>query len=129
MTRVHELSLAMSLVDLAAGCAREAAGAGTGGGRVEAVHVRIGALTGVDGDALRFAFDAASDGTPLAGARLVVEHVPVAVFCGGCGAERTLDEPFRLRCPVCGAPAARVVRGREIELAALEVSEIVSAHR
>ena len=121
---MHELSIAMSLIDLASERAAE-----VGGGRIEAVHVRLGALAGVVEEALRFSFEVAAHGTPLDGARLVVERVPVAIFCAGCGAERVLEEPLRFRCPVCDAPAADLVRGREIELTALEVEDDALAHR
>lgn len=115
---MHELSVAVRLVELAEQKARQLEGA-----RVEAVHLRLGALAGVAKEALLFAFDAASKGTRLAGARLVIEEVPVVVFCAGCRAERVPDEPLRFRCPVCGAPASDVLRGRELELTALEVSD------
>jgi len=121
---VHELSIAMSLVELASDRAAE-----IGGARVAAVHVQLGALAGVVEEALRFSFDAAAGGTALDGARLVVDRVPVAVLCAPCGVERVLDEPLRFRCPVCGAPATNVVRGREIELTALEVEEHATADR
>lgn len=126
---MHELSIAVSLVDLAAERIAELDDADPAGTRVEAVHVRLGALAGVAEEALRFSFEAACRGTPLDGARLVVERVPVAVWCTTCGTERAPDDPFRFRCPVCGEPAARVVRGREIELTALEVEAHVPAHR
>ncbi|HET7265859.1 MAG TPA: hydrogenase maturation nickel metallochaperone HypA [bacterium] len=115
---MHELSIAVDLVELAAERAGE-----IGGRRVEAVHVRLGALAGVVEESLRFSFDLAAGGTPVDGARLVVERVPVTVFCAACGAERILEEPLRFRCPVCGAPAGDVVRGREIVLTALEVDD------
>jgi hydrogenase nickel incorporation protein HypA/HybF len=121
---VHELSIAVSLVELASEQAAE-----IGRARVEAVHVRLGALAGVVEEALRFSFDLAAGGTPVDGARLVVERVPVAVFCAACGAERVLDEPLRFHCPVCGGPAGDLVRGREIELTALEVEEHAAADR
>ncbi len=118
---MHELSVAIGLVGLAERKAGQLEGA-----RVEAVHVRLGALAGVAGEALRFAFDAASRGTRLEGARLVIEEVPVVVFCAGCQAERVLDEPLRFRCPACGARASDVLRGRELELTALEVRDAPS---
>ncbi len=120
---MHELSIALSVVDVATERAREA-----GGGRVEAVHLRVGALSGVASDALRFAFDAACEGTPLAGARLVIEEVPLAAFCPTCRAERML-RAARLRCPVCGTPTPELVRGTELEVTALEVEEDVSTYR
>jgi hydrogenase nickel incorporation protein HypA/HybF len=121
---VHELSIAIRLVELAGEHTGE-----IGGGRVEAVHVRLGTLAGVAEDALRFSFDVATRGTLLGGARLIVERVPATIFCAGCRAERALEEPFRFCCPVCGAPAADLVGGREIELTALEVHDHAAADR
>jgi Hydrogenase/urease nickel incorporation, metallochaperone, hypA len=40
------------------------------------MHVRIGRLAGVASDALRFSFDVAAAGTPIANARLDIEDVP-----------------------------------------------------
>jgi hydrogenase nickel incorporation protein HypA/HybF len=68
---MHELSIALSLVELAADeLAR------LGDVRLHAVHVRVGTLSGVVADALRFSFDVAADGTTVAGATLEIEEVP-----------------------------------------------------
>jgi hydrogenase nickel incorporation protein HypA/HybF len=115
---VHELSIAVNVVEAAGEKAEQ-----LGGARVEAVHLRVGRLAGVSKDALMFSFDIACRGTPVEGARLVIEDIPVAVFCAACAAERTLPGIQSFRCPVCGTPAARVIRGRELELTALEVSD------
>ena len=120
---MHELSIALSLIELAS----EKAG-DVGGGRIEAVHLRLGRLAGVAKDALAFSFDLASRGTPLDGARLVIEEVSITVFCPQCRAERVLPEAGALRCPVCGALTPDVTRGRELELTALEVNDDVASH-
>jgi hydrogenase nickel incorporation protein HypA/HybF len=73
-------------------------------------------------EALLFSFDLAAAGTVIEGARLEIEEVPVAVFCPACGEERTLPGIQSFLCPVCGAPTPDVVRGRELELATMEVS-------
>ena len=121
---MHELSVALALIELATEKAGE-----IGGGRVEAVHLRLGRLAGVAKDALAFSFDLASGGTPVDGARLVIEEVPVMVFCPECRAERAANEAGGLRCSVCGTLARDVTRGRELELTALEVSEDIPSHR
>ncbi|HEY8414341.1 MAG TPA: hydrogenase maturation nickel metallochaperone HypA [Thermaerobacter sp.] len=112
---MHEVSIAQSLLELALQVSRE-----QGMGRVKAIHVRLGVLSGVVPDALEFAFGAVSEGTPLAGAALVIEEVPVKVFCAPCGEEHMLRQPFPMRCPACGRPVVKIVGGREIELRALE---------
>jgi hydrogenase nickel incorporation protein HypA/HybF len=67
---MHELSIALSLVELAS---EELARLGDV--RLGAVHVRVGTLSGVVPEALRFSFDVAADGTTIAGARLEIEPV------------------------------------------------------
>jgi hydrogenase nickel incorporation protein HypA/HybF len=101
---MHELSIAVSIVDVA--CEELS---------------RLGSLSGVVKDALVFSFEAAALGTPLNGARLQIEEVPVTVWCGGCSAERVLDTPVPRRCPVCHAVTPDILRGEELELIGLEV--------
>lgn len=111
---MHELAIAVSIVDAAAAARRDAA-------RVLAVHVKLGALSGVDADALRSAFALARDHVPgLACAELAIEAVPVTARCPVCGVDREVPFPG-LRCPECGSPTAEVVRGRELEVTAIEV--------
>jgi len=112
---MHELSIALSILDLAAEEAER-----QGGGRVVAIHLRVGPLSGVVAAALRSAYELAREGTPLAEAQLVVEEVPFVVYCPACAAER-LPPAVQLSCPVCGTPTPQVVRGRELELVALEI--------
>jgi hydrogenase nickel incorporation protein HypA/HybF len=59
---MHELSIAMSIVEGAAEEARRHPGE-----RVAAVHLRLGELSGVVRDALLFSYDLACEGTPLTG--------------------------------------------------------------
>jgi hydrogenase nickel incorporation protein HypA/HybF len=119
---MHELSIALSLVDAACEKAAELGKEV----RVEALHVRLGALSGVVRQALEFSFDLATDGTAIAGARLVIEEVPVTVRCPHCDAARQLPTIHHFACPVCGTPTPEVLSGRELELTALEVSETCS---
>jgi len=89
--------------------------------QVDAVHLKIGHLSGVVADALLFSYNLACEDTPLAGSRLVIEEIPVAVYCAECRKEHTLDSIQYFRCPVCDAPTPQVVRGKELEVTALEI--------
>jgi hydrogenase nickel incorporation protein HypA/HybF len=114
---VHELSVALSIID---GVLEEA-------GRrklpeIEAVHLRLGLLAGVDRDALLFAYKLACEGTALGNSRLVIEDVSLVIFCPSCKAETRPDDLLALVCPACGALAERIVRGNELEISALEVA-------
>jgi hydrogenase nickel incorporation protein HypA/HybF len=114
---MHELSIAMSIVETAQ---EEAERRGL---RVRAVHLRLGALSGVVKDALLFSYEMACQDTPLQGSRLIVEDVPVAVFCPQCQERRTLSSVQSFACPDCGSPTRGILQGKELEVFALEVEE------
>lgn len=113
---MHELSIALSLLDLAAEEAERLEG------RVAAIHLRLGPLSGVEREALVFAYDLAREGTPLAEADLVVEPVPVMAFCPACALDVAPLSITELRCPTCGGPTPEVLQGRELEVVALEIA-------
>ena len=119
---MHELSIATRLVELAAERVAEA-----GGGDVSAVTIRVGRLTCVHEDALRFCFELAREGTPLARAELRIVMVPVRVWWPDCGAERELPGIQSLACPGCGRPTGDIRAGRELDLESIELSEPLTA--
>jgi hydrogenase nickel incorporation protein HypA/HybF len=112
---MHELSIAMSIVEMAEEEARQR------NAQVSAVHLKLGALSGVVKDALLSSYTIACAGTPLEGSRLVIEEVPVEVFCDGCVAQRRLASVPWFICPECGAATPTVVHGKELEVTALEI--------
>ncbi|RMG65900.1 MAG: hydrogenase maturation nickel metallochaperone HypA [Calditrichaeota bacterium] len=111
---MHELSVALSLIELAEAEAKQA-----GATHIESVRVRVGALSGVVPEALQFAFEAASEGTMLEGAKLEIEELPIRIFCPHCHAEREVPAGFILRCPVCNEFCGDIRQGKELELASL----------
>jgi hydrogenase nickel incorporation protein HypA/HybF len=114
---MHELSIAVSMVERIIEESEK-----RGGLRVEAVHLKLGVLSGVDKDALEFSYEIACEGTFLVGSRLVIETVPLLIYCDTCKTERTPDSIQQIDCPQCHTPAQRIIRGRELEVAALEVA-------
>lgn len=112
---MHELSIALSILDLAEEEADRR------GARVVAVHVKLGPLSGVAKEALESAYELAREGTPLASAALVIEEVPLVVHCSRCAADRTLDAMQPLCCSTCGTATNDIVSGRELEVSALEI--------
>jgi hydrogenase nickel incorporation protein HypA/HybF len=112
---MHELSIALGILDVAA------EEAGRHAGRVVAVHLRLGPLSGVVKEALLSAYNLAREGTPLEQAELVVEEVPLVAWCPACAAACPPASAWELRCPACGGPTPEVVSGRELEVAALEI--------
>jgi len=91
--------------------------------KVSAVHLRLGALSGVVKDALLFSYEVACQDTPLQGSQLIVEDMPVIVFCAQCKKAQTLESVQLFQCPECGTPTMDVRQGKELEVFALEVEE------
>ena len=112
---MHELSIAMNLVDLARQEAERVRG------RVIALHIKVGPLSGVFKDALLSCYDMAINDTCLQGSKLIIEDVPIVIHCPQCCAERTVSSVQRFCCSVCSAPASVILRGKELELVSLEL--------
>ncbi|RLS29406.1 MAG: hydrogenase maturation nickel metallochaperone HypA [Planctomycetota bacterium] len=119
---MHELSIATTIVDEV--CRHAAT---SGGSRVTAVTLRIGRLSGVCADPLRFCFEAASQGTPLDGARLEIIDVPVRIWCSTCSLESELPSLQRFACPHCSRPCGDIRAGRELDLESIEMEAVAPA--
>jgi hydrogenase nickel incorporation protein HypA/HybF len=116
---VHELSIIYSVVESV-----QEAIAGRKVERVEAVNLRVGALSGVVEDALQFGYEIAIQGTPLEGSVLHIEHIPVRVYCSACERESELPGVQSFRCPLCDEPSADLRGGRELEIESIEIDEV-----
>lgn len=113
---MHELSLMTNLLDAAVSAAD--------GAPICALRIRVGPLSGVVVDALRFAFEALAPGTPAEGARLDVEETAPAFRCPRCGADYAAPVGF-YECPSCGATDGELRGGDELELVSIEVPDHV----
>jgi hydrogenase nickel incorporation protein HypA/HybF len=118
---MHELSIAMSMIEIAG---EEAARLGSGA--VVSVHLKLGPLSGVVKDALLFSYEVAASGTLLEGSRLIIEEVPVMVFCQSCSQQREIETIQHLCCPVCGELTPDVIQGRELQIVAMEIEDAES---
>ena len=113
---MHEMSIASSMLE-----AVQAESARLGA-HVFAVGVKIGELSGVDSESLRFCFDALVQDTDLAPLSLVIEHVPWQNRCPRCARDFTVRD-YRTQCPQCGSADTVVAAGKELEFAYMEIEE------
>jgi hydrogenase nickel incorporation protein HypA/HybF len=114
---MHELAIAETLVEKVDHQRRE------GGFRhVEAVGLRIGALTDVATEALEFGFERMTEGTALAGARLEIERVPARGHCDDCDIDFDIHD-LDFVCPVCGSREITLIGGDELEVTYIRVEE------
>lgn len=118
MNSMHELSIALSIIEIATEELQRRGGRG-----VKTVYLQLGPLAGVVPEALTSAFELAREETPLANSRLVYEAVPLRVFCQTCQREQTLSGDQDLRCPACETPCGEIISGRELEIAAMEIEQ------
>lgn len=114
---MHELSIAMSIVDMAQ---EEAERRGV---KVDAVHLELGPLSGVVAEALLFSYEMACGGTRLEGSHLVIKKVPIEVYCPACEAKKNLTSMQWFCCPECGTPTSEVIHGKELAITGLEVRD------
>lgn len=112
---MHEVAIMSEALRLA-----EEAATSAGARPIVRIRLRVGTLSGVVEDSLRFAFDVVSHETLAAGAKLEIERVPAACWCAACQAEFECEDFFN-ECPRCHQPSGDWRRGRELELAAVEL--------
>ena len=118
---MHEVGIASSILEAAH---REAAR--RPGSRIASVGVRVGVLSGVDIEALRFAFACITAGTGDAAVALSAESCPRVNRCEGCGREFPSPDnaPFvEASCPGCGSARTSFVSGDQLDQAYVEVEE------
>jgi hydrogenase nickel incorporation protein HypA/HybF len=111
---MHELSIASSIVETVT-----AEMLSRGLTSIGKVGLRIGALTNVDPEALRFGYETIIVDTSLAGSTLEIEYLPVKATCRKCGHSFEAYD-FIFICPNCESSDNDVTQGQELEIAFLE---------
>jgi hydrogenase nickel incorporation protein HypA/HybF len=112
---MHEVSIMEEAVQMAVEAAKSA-----GARRVLGLRLRVGVLSGAVPDALRFAFDVVCRETIAAGARLEIETIPASGWCESCRTEFECADLLN-ECPRCHNVSGDLRRGRELEIAAVEL--------
>jgi hydrogenase nickel incorporation protein HypA/HybF len=112
---MHELPITRSLLELALRHAESA-----GGGRVSALYLEVGRLSGVIDRFVQFYWDIVSEGTPAAGARLHFESIAIEMACADCDT-RFEPDGDTYTCPSCASTEVQVVRGDEFNLVAIDL--------
>jgi len=113
---MHEFGIMAAALETAAQKTRAA-----GATQIHRLKLRVGKLSGVVPEALRFAFEALKDQSLAAQAELEIVEVPAGCWCADCAAEFDTAEG-RYECPRCHQPSGDLRRGKEMELASLEIS-------
>lgn len=113
---MHEMALAESVVEIVERTAHDA-----GADRIGLVRLEIGALSHVEPQALRFAFEAVSMGSLAEGATLEIERPPGKAWCHDCSTTVELSQ-LGDPCPNCGGYKLQVSGGDELRVKDMEVA-------
>lgn len=113
---MHEMALAESVVEIV-----ERRAAEVGAGRIVLVRLEIGALSHVEPQALRFAFEAVALGSIAEGAELKIARPPGRALCTDCGAAVRIDH-LGAPCPQCGGFGLQVSGGDELRVRDMEAA-------
>ena len=112
---MHELSVAQSILDNALRHAEE-----MGFQRILSIHLKIGRLSGIEVESLRFCFEVLSADTMARSADLAVDLLPIRGKCRQCAREFELEE-VDFFCPGCHNRDIEVVSGTEMLMEKMEV--------
>lgn len=114
---MHELSIMEETLNLAIVSARAQSAQ-----RIHHLSLRIGLLSGVVPEALRFAFDVVTQGTIAEGATLEIEEVSILCHCTVCNQPFSPPDHYIYECPSCHQLSHTLLQGRELQLTSMEVS-------
>jgi hydrogenase nickel incorporation protein HypA/HybF len=112
---MHEVAIMTEAVRIAVEAAQAA-----GAGRITRLRLRVGVLSGVVPEAMRFAFDVVCGDTMAAGAQLEIELVTGRCWCATCHAEFGCAN-YAGQCPCCHNVSNDLRSGRELYIADVEI--------
>ena len=112
---MHELSIAMSLVEVVQEEASKRSAI-----KVSKVEVEIGTMSGVEPEALLFAWELAIKDTIMDGAPLEIHTIRAKARCRECRTE-LIQEDFMNPCPSCGSFSFDLIQGRELRVTSITV--------
>lgn len=90
--------------------------------RVVQVRVRVGEFSGVEPELLATAYDDLVTSTPVRGAKLTMERVPLQAKCDNCGHLFRIEQ-FEFHCTGCGSCQVSVQGGEELLLESVVMEE------
>ena len=111
---MHEMAIAQSLLEIIIQESRAHQVK-----RVFSVALKLGELSAVESESLRFCFELIAEGTIADGAALVIERVPVTCHCQDCSSEFSVEDLVFL-CPSCGSRNVEVRSGKELSIESFE---------
>ncbi len=89
--------------------------------KVTRVRLEIGALAGVELEALRFSYDVVTRGSVADGSVLEIISLPITAWCMPCGEPVSVKARYDA-CPTCGSYQIQITGGEELRIKDMEVN-------
>ena len=113
---MHELSLVMQIIDIAAEQAAKA-----GATHIESIVLEIGCLSTIEINAFDFAWEQAVKQTILEKTVKKVLRIKGSAICQHCNTQFELENYYDA-CPLCGQHHFDIITGKELKLKSLVVT-------
>ncbi len=113
---MHELSIVQNILDIA-----NLEVTKVKAGKVDQIDLEIGILSGIEMDALLFAWEACVPNTILATAKRNINRIPAKAKCTACKTIFETGDHFA-QCPDCGDYLTELIQGKELKIKQLVVS-------
>ena len=113
---MHEFSVALGIVKIAEKEIRKA-----NKSKVESIELEIGSLSGIEINALNYAWDIAVKGTVLEQSEKKINKLDAIATCIECGNHFILENIYDI-CPKCESYKKEIIKGKELIVKSLEVS-------
>lgn len=113
---MHELSIVMSIIDIASKQAAQ-----ENANLIEEIEIDIGCLSTVEMNAFDFAWNQAVKETALEKTIKKINRIKGKASCMDCGAEFGIENMYD-GCPACGEHFLNVIEGKELRVKSLIIS-------
>ncbi|MDI6689865.1 MAG: hydrogenase maturation nickel metallochaperone HypA [Actinomycetota bacterium] len=112
---MHELGITENILSIALEQAQQ-----RDAKKILKIRLKIGEMTAVVDECIRFYFEILSKDTMAEGAEIEVENVPIKVKCPRCGKIREAND-YNFICPQCEVLSTEIVSGRELYVSSIEI--------
>jgi hydrogenase nickel incorporation protein HypA/HybF len=114
---MHEVSIAQSIISIVERSIPE-----NNSKKVTSVYLSIGKLSGIENEALKFAFSIIKKDTILRDAEMIIETIYGKAVCNDCGNNFELSE-YATPCPTCNSFSLKITEGKEMNVTHIELED------
>ena len=109
------MSIVVSIVEIAENEARK-----NNAKKITKLELDIGTVSGIELDALNFAFESVKDETMLKNAEIITNIIEARAKCENCNFEFATEDLYSL-CPKCDSYKTNIIQGKEMKVKSIVV--------